>query len=199
MRRLIAAALCLSLAACMTAGRRGADAAPAVYDWGPTPAVAGVSRPLPMALEVRASPWFDTSGIDYRLAYADPARLREYAQARWAAPPAQLVQQRLAGRLGLMPAGVGRADCLLRIEIGEFSQVFASPESSRGVLQGRVALFDRSRRLLATLPVDIAMPAATPDARGGVGALGDAVDRLADAISAWEASLADGTASGCFR
>lgn len=199
MRRLITLVLCLSLTACMTAGRRGADAAPAVYDLGPVPVVNGVSRTQPVALEVVASPWFDTPAIDYRLAYADPARLQEYARARWAASPAQLVQQRLVARLGMVAAGTGRTGCQLRIEIGEFSQVFASPEASRGVLQGRAVLVDRQRRPQATLPLDIAIPAASPDARGGVGALGLAVDRLAEQISAWEAVLADSPAGGCFR
>ena len=97
MRRLLPWLLALSLAGCFTAGKRGGDNAMAVYDFGTAaPVLVEASRTIPVALEVRAPLWFDTLGIDYRLAYQDGARLREYARSRWAGPPAQLLQQQLA-------------------------------------------------------------------------------------------------------
>jgi cholesterol transport system auxiliary component len=75
-------------------------------------------------------------GIEYRLAYSDPARPRDYTRARWAGPPAQLIQQRLIQQLGLMSSGQGKARCVLRIDIDAFNQVFDDPASSRGQLQG---------------------------------------------------------------
>lgn len=201
MNRLLGLVCCLLLAGCFTAGKRGGDAPLAIYDFGPLPAdTQGSSRHVPLALEVRAPLWFDTMGIDYRLAYIDAARLREYARARWAGPPAQLLQQRLSQQLRLSPSGQGQARCLMRVEITEFSQVFSAPDASRGVVQGRVLLFDRARRPIAELPINLEKTAVTQDARGGVGALAEAVDQLVADLRSWEKQLADKPASGtaCF-
>lgn len=200
MDRLACSILCLCLAACYSGGKRGGDSPLAIYDFGPgAPSLLAAPRKLPLALEVRAPLWFDSLGIDYRLAYVDAARLREYARARWAGPPAQMIQQRLSQQLGLSVAGQSQSRCLLRIEITEFSQVFATPDESRGVLQGRVVLLDRSRRQLAELAVNLEKPAPSPDARGGVAALTDVVARLATDLSGWEKQLIEtGNPGGCF-
>ena len=200
--RWLSCLLCaLMLAGCFTAGKRGGDAPLAIYDFGQSPAsLLDAPRRVPLALEVRAPLWFDTMGIDYRLAYVDSARLREYARARWAGPPAQLLQQCLMQQLGLAPSGQGQARCLLRIEITEFSQVFSAPDSSRGVLQGRAVLLDRARLTLAELPITLEKPASSQDARGGVGALTAAVDQLAVDLVVWEKRLAGAaTSAACFN
>lgn len=200
--RWLSGILCgLLLAGCFTAGKRGGDVPQVVYDFGPAPAsLLPAPRKIPLALEVRAPLWFDSMGIGYRLAYVDAARLREYAKARWAGPPAQLLQQRLVQQLGLSPSGQGQSRCLMRIEMTEFSQIFSAPDRSRGVLQGRVVLLDRARRQLAELPVSLEKPAASPDARGGVGALAGAADQLAADLVDWERQLAgNATAGGCFN
>ncbi len=191
---------CLLLAGCFTAGKRGGDAPLAIYDFGP-PAASLLTAPrkMPLALEVRAPLWFDSMGIDYRLAYVDAARLREYAKARWAGPPAQLLQQRLTQQLDLSPSGLGQSRCLLRVEISEFSQIFSSAERSQGVVQGRAVLLDRTRRTLAETPINLEKPAETADARGGVGALIRAADQLAVDLLAWERGQSrTAAAGGCF-
>lgn len=190
MRRWLMVLVSLLLAACFTAGRRGADGAMAVYDLGPLASGPVTEhRSLGLALDVRAPLWFDALGINYRLAYAEPARLREYARARWAGPPAQLIQQRLIQDLALVPAGQSRTLCLLRLDIDEFSQVFATPTASRGVLQGRVQWLDRSRTSLAERQVKIDQLAASNDSPGGVAALAMAVGELARQIEAWQNEL----------
>ena len=83
MRRLMMVACCLFLAACYSTGKQGGDSALNVYDFGPpvlqSPAVTLRSE---LAVEVRAPLWMDSMGIEYRLLYADPARLRNlYARA----------------------------------------------------------------------------------------------------------------------
>lgn len=166
----------------------------AIYDFGPPPAASASPGRHSLALEVWAPLWFDTQGIGYRLRYADAARLREYTRARWVGPVAQMIEQRTAQRLGLAMAGQGGARCIVRVEIIEFSQSFATPESSRGVLQARVALLDLSRRAIAERVIDIEKKAPTADARGGVAAMTAAVDQLADDLLAWD-RLADGKAS----
>jgi ABC-type uncharacterized transport system auxiliary subunit len=197
MRWLLTLFLCALLSACFTGGKRGGDIALAVYDFGPAPAslLASPRRPS-LALEVRAPLWFDTLGIDYRLAYVDAARLREYARARWAGPPAQMIQQRLMQQLDYSVAGQGHSPCLLRLEITEFSQVFATPERSEGVLRGRAILLDRSRRQIAQLDLDIRKTAGSHDARGGVAALSATVEQLAADLRTWEQGLNAGACSG---
>lgn len=199
MRWLACLLLCFLISGCFTAGKRGGDNAMAIYDFGPAPArLLDSSRKQPLALEVRAPLWFDSQGIDYRLAYVDAARLREYGRARWAGPPAQMIQQRLMQQLELSMAGQGQTRCLLRVEITEFSQVFAAPASSAGVLQGRAVLLDQGRRQLAELALSIEQPAPSPDARGGVGALTATVGQLAADLLAWESKLlAGGNAGNC--
>lgn len=184
--------LCLVLAGCAASGRSG-DGAPAVHDLGLPPSAPAVADPSPpLALQVRAPAWLDSTGIAYRLAYSEPGRVRAYSRARWAAAPANLVQQRLSQRLGLVPAGQGGAACLLHIELDEFSQVFATPRQSQGLLQARVSLLDRGRRPLAGKTLKLEAPAPSPDSSGGVAALGATVEQLADAIGGWRRELSAG-------
>ena len=196
MRWLLALLFCFLVSGCFTAGKRGGDTALAVYDFGPASAsLLAAPRMQPLALEVRAPLWFDSLGVDYRLAYVDAARLREYARTRWAGPPAQMIQQRLMQKLDYSLSGQGQTRCVLRIEITEFSQVFASQESSRGVLQGRAVLLDQSRRQVAELGLDIKKSATSQDARGGVAALSATVAQLATDLLAWEKGLPAGACS----
>lgn len=191
MKRLVVL-LCAALGACsLTGGKRGGDVAPAVYDLGVPPSrLATAPAVPPLAVEVRAPVWHDSPAIQYRLAYADPARLYDYSRARWAGPPASLVQQRLVQQLGLAPAGQGGAKCLVRIDLDEFSQVFAAPQSSRGVLHARLAVLDHSRRPLADTAWRIERPVPTPDSPGGAAALAAAADQLGRDLGAWAGELA---------
>ncbi len=188
----------LLLAGCVTPGKRGGDVTQAVYDLESSGRKPAMLRTQPLALEVRAPAWFDGLGIDYRLAYADSARLREYALARWAGPPAQMIQWRLMRDLGASAHGQVRAACLMRLELEEFSQVFDSTTQSRGVLRARLQWLDRQRNVLDEWGLDVSVPAPTPDVAGGVFALRAAVDRLAEQISQREqASLAARRLSAC--
>ena len=183
--------LSLALGACLTTGKRGGDSPMAVYDFGAPPVRVAIAGGIPpLAIEVRAPYWFDSLGIEYRLAYADAARLRDYGQARWAGPPAVLVEQRLIQSLGLTPPGQGGARCLIRLDIEEFSQVFASPASSQGLLVGKVSLLDRGRSKREELVLRIEKPAPTADSRGGVAALTAAVDQAAADVDVWREGLA---------
>ncbi len=198
MRRFAVLLICIALSACFPAGRRGADRVPAVYDLGLAPAPLVVERPAALALEVHAPPWLDAVGIDYRLAYQDAARRHQYAYARWVASPAQLIQQRLVQQLALTKQGRGRAGCFIRLELGEFEQVFATPESSKGLLIGRAYWLDRSRRPVAELILEIEKPAPTPDSSGGIKALQATVDQLSADLLSWEKRLLQsGKIKGC--
>lgn len=193
MRRLVVLFLVLALGACFTSGKRGAERGLAVYDLGaPATRLVEEERKSPIAVEVRAPLWMDSLSVNYRLGYADPARLREYSQVRWAGPPTKLVQQHLMQQLGLSNSGQVGARCVVLVEINEFSQIFDSPGHSKGVLQGRALWLDQSRRQLAELTLAIESVAVSQDSRGGVRALQATVEQLTADLLAWEKRLAAG-------
>ncbi len=171
----------LILAACSGAGVRQADVGR--YDLGPL-ALAPAGDSGVAAVEVTAPSWLGGDGMEYRLGYANAARRLEYAESRWAAPPAELLRLGLQRRL----AGVGR--CRLRLDLDEFVQVFDSPETGRLALEGRATLFAGqepvARRAFALAP---AMPSA--DARGGVVAAVAAARTLGDELVLWLAAYGD--------
>lgn len=171
----------LFLAACVGGGRGRADLA--VYDLGPAAvALPAAAAHAGVALEIRLPAWLDSQAMSYRLAYADPQRLHAFAQARWAASPQLLLQQRLRQQLALTPGG---APCTLRVELDDFSQSFASPAASSAVLRGEALLLGKGRALRARQPLQIDVPAATADAAGGAAALAAVADRLATTLAQW--------------
>ncbi|SBT10007.1 putative lipoprotein [Candidatus Accumulibacter aalborgensis] len=191
----------ICLAACFAAGCAGnlRKSPPAeVYDFGlPVQRVAESGRWSNVALEVKASYWLDSSGIDYRLLYESSLKLRSYATSRWAGAPALLLSQRLRQQLGLVSAGVQTA-CLLRFELHEFSQLFDTPQHSRGILQGSASVFASGHRLVAERQFAIEQPAPSADARGGVSALVSASEQLGQQLTVWLRDLEKrGTLESC--
>jgi len=161
----------------------------AVYDFGLPAARPPAAGAWPrLALDVRSPSWFDSLNIDYRLAYDEPLKLREYADSRWAGAPGVLLAQRLRQQLGTVNEG-GNSACLLRIELQEFSQLFASPQQSRALVQASVQLFDARRQLLAARQLAIETPAPSADAQGGVKALVSASNDFAVQLASWLAGV----------
>jgi cholesterol transport system auxiliary component len=170
----------------------------AVYDFGPgatQPVIANRMAPLaPLLLsDVEASSALDGTSVLYRLAYADAQQLRPYAQARWSMPPAQLLRQRLREQLGLrrnvFTAGdaVAPGTLALRLELEEFSQLFAAAQSSSALLRVRatVSRTGSPPKTLAQTSFVLQRPAASADAGGGVQALAQASDALVQQLDAW--------------
>lgn len=199
-RRGVAFALAASalLAACAIGGR-GAPAT--VYDFGPSPArlAAAPASPWRLAVEVRAPSWLDMNGIDYRLAYADPLRLREYSGSRWAAAPPQLLAQRLRQQLGAASAASSAAPvCMLRIDLNEFMQVFDKVDSSHAVVEVEATLLDARRQIVGARALVLERPAASADASGGVAALVAASNALGGELGVWLGQLdAAGALAAC--
>ena len=103
------------------------------------------------------------------------------------------IAQRLRQRLGMASSsGNAAANCLLRFELQEFSQVFDAPTQSRGVLQGTASLIDARKQRIAGKDFLIEKPAASQDARGGVDALVAAGSELASQLGAWLGALEKG-------
>ena len=189
------------LAGCaLTSKPVGADS----YDFGPEPLLAAPAPaamtalpPPPLALaDIDTSQAFDGRSVLYRLDYADAQQLRPYAHARWSAPPAQLVRQRLreilSQRRTVVNAGTSNVPLVLRIELQEFSQQFASPAQSSGVIR-LVATLSRitpaGELPVAQRTVEVQRPAPSADAPGGVKALTAATDAAAQELAQWLASL----------
>ena len=192
----VAIALCLALSGCSGLVPRTTSSVD-IYDFGPVPFRAAQHRNWRLGIDVRMPVWYDALPVDYRLDYDDPLLQRSYANSRWAAAPAVMIGRHLRRQLGLNEAGLA-AECLLRVDVDEFAQVFSSPQASRAVLHATVTLVDAKRRPLASESVHLDEPAATPDARGGVHALVMTAGRLGESIDVWLARLEqDGRMQAC--
>jgi cholesterol transport system auxiliary component len=179
-----------------------------LYDFGPGQVTSTAPQqqtraPLVLA-DVEGAGALESSAVLYRLGYADEHQLRPYGQARWSAPPPQLVRQRLREQIGrdrvVLNPGEGAALArtggqlprLLRIELEEFSQLFDSPAESVGLLRMRATLLESSpggEKVLGQRNLVVRRPAATGDASGGVRALSAAVDAAAEELSQWLAQV----------
>ena len=176
-------------------------ARPMSYDFGPGPLTTPPSDrraslpPLVLA-EVQAGPALGSPAMLYRLLYADAQQLQPYALARWSMPPAELLRQRLADTLGQRRALLGPGDdaststgmTTLRVTLEEFSQLFDSPQQSRGLLRLRATLSQAGpggEQLLAQRSIIVQRPAPSADAAGGARALSAATDAAAEELVAW--------------
>jgi cholesterol transport system auxiliary component len=174
-----------------------------LYDFGPGDEVAEVaqfSQPPLVLSDVETTGALDGSAVLYRLGYSNANELRPYSQARWSAPPAQLVRQRLREHLGRERVVLSRDESaslaregsamprVLRVELEEFSHFFDSPGQSHGLLRLRVTLLENTpagEKLLAQRRFGVRQPASTTDAPGGVRALAAATDAAAKEIGQW--------------
>ena len=159
------------------------------------------------------------TAVLYRLAYTDARQLRPYQMARWAMPPAQLVQQALRNELGerravlsaddalaaaregtgsnsnssaAAVAGAGSLPTVLRVELEEFSQVFSSASASAGLVRLRATLVEPTadgEKLLGQRLFTAQVPAPSADASGGTRALADATAQVAQGVSQWIGQL----------
>lgn len=168
----------------------------------PGPAHGPARFPLVLVISSAEAPsWYQNPSIYYRLAYSDGRVLQPYSRSRWVAPAAELLTQRLHAYLAsqdlfkavLGPEDGAREDYALRVTLEDFSQVFETPVSSIGQVRVRLTLVDlATQRVVAQRVFQDAMPAPSPDAKGGVIALDQASARLVEAVDDWLAQLAPG-------
>lgn len=164
---------------------------PAIYDLGLAETVAIPPAFLSSQIVVRAPSWLATSAMQYRLDYRQPAQREVFAESRWAAPPAEMIERRLRQALsGPSSAGGG---CRLSLEVDEFTQAFDSPESGTVIVVARgELLLPRGENTIARRTFELREPATSADAKGGVVAFRRASDRLTNEIAGWLASPAAG-------
>ena len=128
---------------------------------------------------VRAAAPFDSTDMQYRLAYRNAAELAAYANSRWAAAPADLLRKQL-----LRAAGEG-GKCVVDVEVQEFSQVFGTKEASDARVELRVSVRGGASRAFG-----VSEPGAGPDAIGGAAALARAANRAIAELGAWAGAQA---------
>lgn len=182
-------ATALALSACSLAPKAPART---LYDLGLAPAAASGGGPLAWRVaDVTAPPWLQTEGIAYRLAFQQAQRQEHYRDSIWAAPPSDLLTQRLREQLSTPPGCGGRPAALLAVNLDEFEQVFTSPTSSQVVLRLHATLWPASVGGAAQQRHwRIERAAATADAPGAVRALAQAVDELVPKLADWLAASA---------
>jgi cholesterol transport system auxiliary component len=165
----------------------------AAFDLG-APA-GGWPGPSLRKLDVAAPSWLGTSAMQYRQGSGEGTRRRAYADSRWVAPPAELIERALRRRAvdaGAHPA----SSCRLRLELDEFVQVFDGAQSSRQLIALRARLLSRTEQPLATRAFTVERPAGA-DARGGVAAATAAVQELGDQLAAWLAAEKSALVTRC--
>ena len=143
--------------------------------------------------QISVPDWLSGNAMFYRLDYRNDDRLAAYGQSDWIAPPASLLEpilrRALAGggwRAVVGPRNPATADASLQLRIDDFSQAFAQPGSSKGVLDATATLIDsRSDSVLAQKHFHVEVAAATPDAEGGARALADASRKFAAQLQTW--------------
>jgi len=169
MRRPLVAALLMPwvLAACSSLLPAPAPS-PAVYDLG-APAAA-VTAPV-RSVDVDAPDWLDSNGMLYRM--GDPQRVQRFTEARWAASPGNLLEERLRQRLA--PQASGPA---LYIGLESFEQRFSTPTQSEVCVRVRAKLGERQQVF------EIKQPGGA-DAASGARALAAASDALIEQLLAW--------------
>src|SRR5690625_306219 len=143
---------------------------------------------------ISVPPWLAGTAMYYRLDYRGDGRLSAYGQSDWVAPPATLLEPLVQAALatgGRWRAVVGphssaTADASLQLRLQDFSQAFASPEQSTGVIDATATLLDNADAdVIAQKHFHVAVPASGADARGGAAALRTASHDLARQIAAW--------------
>lgn len=167
---------------------------PQRYDLGPSAVPTqderrspAVNEDPPLVLTIDAAPILADTGMLWRV--GDSAAPQSYAQARWAATPAQLVRQRLVDHLSVdrhvLTESVLADVVQLRVSLTRFEQVFSQDGASSQGHVGLQAMLVQNRRVLASTRINTSAAAATQDAAGGVDALRQACDQAARELAYW--------------
>ncbi len=185
-KRLLSALAGLLLSAC-AGGPQMVE--PMRYDLG-APGGGATSLRMPLAaVDVAAVSWLSTSAMHYRLLYAEPLRRQVFNESRWAAPPAELLENFL--RRSQFDAETTGSGCRLRLTLDEFEQRFDAAQSSYIAIELRAVLLPvRGSDMLAGRAFRVQIPARSADARGGVVAANDAAKALAGELVNWANELA---------
>ena len=141
---------------------------------------------------IQAPSWLSTTALIYRLDYETPANRSAYARSEWAAPPSELLTQRLRERLSAANDGF-TLDRLpkatdgyqLRVTLENFIQTLQSPHESRCLVTLNATLVRRGDQVIGQRTFRTSSVAPSADARGAVAGLIDATDSNFAEIVTW--------------
>lgn len=134
---------------------------------------AGLSR-----VEIVAPSWLAGSNMQYR-SEAYPGQRRAYAESRWVAAPAEMLETGL--KRGLRPGG---GKCRLRGELDEFVQTFDAGGESRARIELRTVLTTGRGDSLGQ-KVFMLEAAAGRDAKAGAQAFAGLQAALIEQVAQW--------------
>lgn len=179
---LLPAVLLLALASCSLLPDR--PPSPALHDFGPAETGSANATAAWSAVAVDAPDWLQSENIRYRLLYAEPTRVRFYAQDRWLAPPPALLAQRLS--LSQSAGGLR-----LKIRLLEFEQVFDSPQTAQMTLAFRATAIQLDNETLAGEKVfHFTQPTPGANAQGAVTSSAKLIGQAVNSLQAWLAEMA---------
>jgi cholesterol transport system auxiliary component len=158
-----------------------------IFDLGLAPDATG-SAEVAVA-DVEVPPWLDTTDMHYRLIWRDRQSLQPFSESRWAGTPAAMLTLRLRQAFNSSVDHGTRARCILHVRLDEFSQVFSSETSSRGLLQAHSTLLvkDATERGLSR-DWRIEQPAESTNASSGAAALATATKDFTQSLRSWVSS-----------
>jgi cholesterol transport system auxiliary component len=158
-----------------------------IFDLGLAPATDATAEVA--IADVEVPPWLDTTDMHYRLLWRDRQSLQPFAESRWAGTPAAMLTLRLRQAFNSSADHGARARCVLHVRLDEFSQVFNSETSSRGLLQAHVTLSvkDATDRG-SSRDWRIEQPAESINASSGAAALAIATREFTQSLHSWVAS-----------
>lgn len=156
--------------------------APALHDFGPPPSGPTVATG-PAQISVSAPAWLDDTTIYYRLMYSDPTQLHSYADNRWLAPPAQLLQVRVRAAFA-----DGKARYRLQVRLLDVEQIFDTAQSAHISLRALVELQDLSDGETTAQHLFVVSVSASPDVQGAVSGDAHAADELIAQLVEWTQS-----------
>lgn len=149
---------------------------------------------------IAVPPWLEGTAMHYRLDYRHDNRVAAYGRSDWVAPPATMLEDLIRNTVAaggdwlavVGPGSTAMADADLHLQLENFSQVFAQPDQSAGLIEATATLVDsRDASVMTQKHFRIEVPASTPDAQGGAKALGEAGRRFATQLERWLASTAE--------
>ncbi|WP_066641469.1 ABC-type transport auxiliary lipoprotein family protein [Bordetella sp. H567] len=168
-------------------GASGSASASGSPDAFPSAATGLGARREPVAVNFSAAQMLTDTGVIWRV--GDSASPHSYATYRWAAPPSQLVQQRVIDRLSaagpVVQDGVDPRAPVLQVTLTRFEQVYTPDGKSSSGQVALQAVLVRDRRVVDSVRLAHGAPAPSLDAQGGVVALRAATDMTADDLAAW--------------
>jgi len=151
--------------------------APEQHDFGLTavniPADLIARLPPGLLLEsITAPPWMSSTEVQYRFLFDQPTQLRSYAQTRWVAAPAILIEQELRRALDRAPSssasGTPAPTLRLRLELETFEQQYASAQTARAIIRLRAELLSSEPGAAARRRTFVRSVTCQPDVQGAV-------------------------------